>query len=46
MVGRLKFKSFSEREVSRETETENIWIKYDYDGRIFYMECLEGWWEK
>ena len=46
MVGRLRFGGFSEREVSREKERENIWIKYDYDGRIFLMECLEGWWEK
>ena len=42
MVGRLKFRNFSKREVSREKERESIWMEYDHDGRIFFMECLEA----
>ena len=36
MLGRLKFKSFSKKDVSRDKERESIWIKYDYDDRIFF----------
>ena len=44
LLGRLKFESFSKKDISRDKERESIWIKYDYDGRIFFMECLEAWW--
>ena len=42
MLGRLKFGSFSKKDVSRDKERESTWIKYDYDSRIFFLECLEA----
>ena len=44
LLGRLKFRSFSKKDVSRDKERESTWIKYDYDSRIFFLECLEAWW--
>ena len=44
LLGRLKFGSFNKKEVSTEKERGSIWIKYDYDGRIFFKKCLEVRW--